>query len=55
VTVIRITSARIIAVPYNYDRAEWVQDQKKILDVKIRGPAAPDDALHPIRQKGGRS
>ena len=35
VTVIRITSDRLVAIPYDYSKGQWVDDPGKILDVKI--------------------
>lgn len=35
-TVIRITSDRIVAIPYNYEQREWVNEPKKTLDLEIR-------------------
>ena len=40
VTVIRITSDRLVALPYDYKQKKWIREKKKILDVKIRGPRA---------------
>jgi hypothetical protein len=37
-TVIRITSDRLIAIPFNYRDNEWVSDKRKILDTPIKGP-----------------
>ena len=38
VTVIRINSERLVAIPYDYVKNQWCADSKKILDAKIRGP-----------------
>jgi predicted MPP superfamily phosphohydrolase len=35
VTVIRITSNRLVAIPYDYSKKQWTDDPGKILDVKI--------------------
>ena len=35
VTVIRITSNRLIAIPYDYTKRKWIDNPGKILDVKI--------------------
>lgn len=35
VTVIRITSNRLTAIPYDYSKAQWADNRGKILDVKI--------------------
>jgi len=35
VTVIRITSNRLVAIPYDYSKRQWVDNPEKILDVKI--------------------
>jgi hypothetical protein len=40
-TVIRITADRLQAIPFNYKTKTWSEDARKILDVAIRGPAAP--------------
>ena len=37
-TVIRITEKRIVAVPFDYNKKEWVTDKGKVLDAKIKGP-----------------
>jgi hypothetical protein len=39
ITVIRITSDRLIALPFNYRDNKWVTDKRKILDTAIKGPA----------------
>ncbi len=41
VTVLRISSDRLIAIPYDHAKKRWTDDRRKILDVKIRGPAKP--------------
>jgi hypothetical protein len=38
-TVIRITSNRLVALPFNYRDNKWVTDKRKILDATIKGPA----------------
>lgn len=35
ITVIRITSDRLTAIPYDYSKDQWVDDPGKILDAKI--------------------
>ena len=35
VTVIRITSDRLVAIPYDYNKGKWTDDARKILDVNI--------------------
>jgi hypothetical protein len=45
VTVIRITSDRLLAIPYQYDTKTWSDGRGKILNVPIRGPASG-----PVRQ-----
>ena len=35
VTVIRITSNRLVAIPYDYCKCQWIDNTGKILDVKI--------------------
>ena len=50
VTVIRITSNRLIAIPFNYRDNQWVTDRPKILDTPIKGPAkaaAENEQVHP--------
>ena len=37
VTVIRITSDRLVAIPYDYNKGKWTDDARKILDVNISG------------------
>ncbi len=37
-TVIRITSDRLTAVPFNYRDNKWVSEERKILDTPIKGP-----------------
>lgn len=37
-TVIRITTDRLVAMPYDYGANRWVEDPRKILDVAIDGP-----------------
>ena len=38
-TVIRITSNRLVAIPFNYKENRWASEKQKILDVPIKGPA----------------
>lgn len=38
ITVIRIDSERLVAVPFDYEKAEWSTDPKKILITSIKGP-----------------
>jgi hypothetical protein len=38
VTVIRIGSDRLVAIPFDYERSEWCTEPKKILDTRIKGP-----------------
>jgi hypothetical protein len=40
VTVIRITSDRLLAIPYQYESKTWSDVRGKILHVPIRGPAS---------------
>ena len=37
--VIRITPDRLVAIPFDYRKAAWTTDKKKILDLSIKGPA----------------
>jgi hypothetical protein len=36
-TVVRITSDRIVAIPYDYEQKKWIDDPRKVLDAAIRG------------------
>ncbi len=36
-TVVRITSDRIVAIPYDYERRKWNDDSRKVLDASIPG------------------
>jgi hypothetical protein len=38
-TVMRVTSNRLVALPFNYRDGTWATDKRKVLDVAIRGPA----------------
>jgi hypothetical protein len=38
-TVLRITSDRLIAIPFNYGENKWVSEERKVLDTPIKGPA----------------
>ncbi len=38
-TVIRITSDRLLALPFNYRENKWVADRRRTLDTPIKGPA----------------
>ncbi|MBL7043260.1 MAG: hypothetical protein ISR77_31790 [Pirellulaceae bacterium] len=35
-TVVRITSNRLVAIPYDYRKKQWIDDPKKQLDARIR-------------------
>tara|TARA_Y100000588_G_scaffold59644_1_gene58580 strand:- start:26662 stop:27579 length:918 start_codon:yes stop_codon:yes gene_type:complete len=37
-TVLRITSDRLLAMPYDFVKKEWVKGARKVLNVAIRGP-----------------
>ena len=37
-TVLRITSDRLLAVPFNYETGKWASEKRKILDTRIEGP-----------------
>ena len=39
VTIIRITSDRLLAVPYQYETKTWSNGRGKVLNIPIRGPA----------------
>ena len=41
-TVIRITSDRLVTIPFDFKAKKWSDDARKILDVTIRGPKATD-------------
>jgi len=54
VTVVRITSDRVVAIPYDYEKKSWSDNRRKILDAAIRGPAArpsapPSDKTYRVR------
>jgi len=40
VTVIRIISDRLVAIPYDYSKNQWTDNSGKILDVKISRPVS---------------
>jgi len=40
-TVIRITSDRLIAIPFNYKENRWASEKHKLLDASIKGPSNP--------------
>ncbi len=49
-TVIRITSDRLLALPFNYRENKWATDKRKVLDVAIKDPAkaeAQREQVHP--------
>ena len=48
-TVIRITSDRLVAVPFNYRDNQWVSDKRKILNTPIKGPAKADAQKEPVK------
>jgi len=48
-TVIRITSDRLLAVPYQYETKGWSNGRGRVLNVPIRGPAPASG------RQGGRS
>ncbi|MEK6238363.1 MAG: hypothetical protein N2C14_26905 [Planctomycetales bacterium] len=37
-TVIRITSNRLVAIPYDHAQKKWTSDPRTVLDVAIKGP-----------------
>lgn len=54
VTVIRVASDRLVAVPYDYENKTWSDDRSKVLDVPIRGsvespPASPSPETYQVR------
>ena len=40
-TVLRISSGRLLAMPYDFVKKEWMSGSRKALDMTIRGPKAP--------------
>jgi hypothetical protein len=40
-SIIRITSDRLVAIPFNYREDRWASEKQKILDVQIKGPLNP--------------
>lgn len=54
VTVIRVTSDRLVAVPYHYENKAWSDNRSRILDAPIRGsaqspPAGPSNKTYQVR------
>jgi hypothetical protein len=41
-TVVRITSDRLVAIPFNYRDNKWASEERKILDVAIKGPVTEE-------------
>ncbi len=37
-TVFRITQTRLVAMPYDFNKRAWVSGNRKVLDIKIKGP-----------------
>ena len=48
-TVVRITSDRLVALPFNYGENRWASEERKILDVAIKGPAQAKAGKGPVR------
>jgi 3',5'-cyclic AMP phosphodiesterase CpdA len=52
-TVLRVTSDRLVAVPFNYKESRWVSEKQKILDVQIKRPANPviekEKSVEPVK------
>ncbi len=48
-TVIRITSNRLVAIPFNYRENRWASEKRKILDVAIKGPAKVETGKAPVQ------
>ncbi len=49
-TVVRITADRLLALPFDYRKSEWVTDKRTILDIPIKGPAKAEtqkEHIHP--------
>jgi hypothetical protein len=40
ITAIRITSDRIVAIPYDWQKKEWITNPRLVLNAKILGPKA---------------
>ena len=55
-TVVRITSKRLVALPYDYVKKEWVKNTtgpRKVLDVRIAGPTKAASATGAAPGKKG--
>ncbi len=48
-TVVRISSDRLVALPFSYRDGRWVTDKPKILDVVIKGPARVEAGKEQVR------
>jgi len=51
VTVIQVTSDRLVAIPFDYEANQWATNQRKILDVAIKGPKTAAVEIDPARIK----
>ncbi len=49
ITVIRIDSERLVALPFDYEKSQWCTDPKKILDTSIKGPGAKSATANPLK------
>jgi predicted phosphodiesterase len=49
ITVIRIDSERLVAVPFDYEKGQWCTDPKKILDAPIKGPSVKSATAGPLK------
>jgi predicted phosphodiesterase len=49
ITVIRIDSERLVAIPFDYEKGQWCADPKKILDAPIRGPRPKSATAGPLK------
>ncbi len=47
VTVFRITPDRLIAIPFDYRKREWVIEKGKMLDIPVKGPVAAETEAQP--------
>ncbi len=48
-TVLRITSDRLLALPFRYRDNQWASERQKILDVAIKGPARAEPQREQVR------
>ena len=48
-TVLRITSDRLVAIPFNYRDNQWVSEKRKILDVPMTAPVKIEAPKEPAK------